>query len=187
MLTMLPSWAAKKPLFGKLFLTPAQRQVVDAQRAAYLAQVSPEQTPSVLAVARPQKKIKKSARRVPELSLSSIITTPKGRLVRLNGKYVSHRREGYRVESIPNSNEALFSIKGKTVRIQVGETYVPVKKKVLKTYVLVPKQAQKTKPEKLKTVPTSSTSATQKQDKAVQDMSAQLAKLKKISELMKQQ
>lgn len=186
MLIVLSASATEKPVFGKLFLTPSQRQAVDQQRAAYFGHVTPDRSSPVLAAAKPKNQKKKTARLAPKLSLSSIITTTDGQLVRLNGKYVKQSRLGYKVESIQNSNVAKVSIRGKAISLQVGETYVPAKKKALKTYVIEPNQGAKVKQEKLKGLPTNVSTHSRGQDKTVQNMNAQLVKLKKLTELMGQ-
>ncbi|WP_024851521.1 hypothetical protein [Hydrogenovibrio kuenenii] len=172
-----PVYAAES--LGKIFLSPQQRALIEQQRKAYLQkQQVKTQTETDK---KPIAKKTKSARLAPDLSLSSIITTPEGQSFRLNGQYVKSSKAGYKVhQGQTNTSSTKVSLHGKVIRLKVGETYVPVKGKVEKTYVVTPIKQK----EKLKLNTPSAVSALTEDEKRL-DLSAELKTLQRLTQAAK--
>lgn len=172
-----PVYAAES--LGKIFLTPEQRALIEQQRHAYLQkQQMKTQTETDK---KPIAKKTKSARLAPDLTLSSIITTPEGQSFRLNGQYVKSSKAGYKVhQGQTSTNSTKVSLHGKVIQLKVGETYVPVKGKVEKNYVATPiKQTEKLK---LNTPPAVSAVT---EDERQLDLSAELKTLQRLTQVVK--
>ncbi|WP_155837665.1 hypothetical protein [Hydrogenovibrio marinus] len=166
--------------FGKLFLTPQQREQINQQRQAFLYKeqgVKPAASQQKAAV-KPSKSTRLGS---PVLTLSSIITTPEGQLFRLNGKYVKHDKSGYRLkQNLQEPHSAQVLLKGKEINLKVGETYVPGKDKKVKSYLITPKQKQ----EKIKLSSVREVSPASSNEQQM-DLSSQIENLQRLTELTK--
>ena len=177
-LVRVPVYAGET--YGKLFLTPQQREQINQQRQAFLHKeqgIKPDASQQKVAV----KSSKSTRLGSPPLTLSSIITTPDGQLFRLNGKYVKHDKSGYRVQQ--NSQElhsAQVILKGKEINLKVGETYVPGKGKKVKSYLMAPKPKQ----EKIKLSSVKGASPASSEEQQM-DLSSQIENLQRLTELVK--
>lgn len=180
LLCLVKGTALAEESFGKLFLTPAQRAVIDQQRRDFLEN---QQTNIQQATrTKPTQKKKKSARLAPKISLTSVISTPEGQSYRLNGQYVKSSKSGYKIlKNGERPDAAKLSLHGKTVHLKVGETYLPVKNKVEKNYKIHPPKKQ----EALKLHPSSNKLSTKRVDKSQSDLNAELKVLKALSKAVK--
>ncbi|PLA75588.1 hypothetical protein CYQ88_01085 [Hydrogenovibrio sp. SC-1] len=129
-----PLWAGEEEM-QRLFLTQKQRADIDQKRAIYLKYPlqTPEDRSRFDALNLPEPKGKNTPRsKLPSpVSVSAVVLLPNGdQLVRINQKFYK------RSSSSQSATETAVSVQGNQVWVPVGETYLPDKKRSLKSYQL---------------------------------------------------
>lgn len=140
-LAMVPTVWAEDVEMQRLFLTPQQRADIDQKRAIYLKypMKTPEDRSRFDSLNLPNPKVQKTPLSNPTgpVSISAVIRLPNGeQLVRINQKFYK------RASSQDSATEAEVSVRGQTVLVPVGESYLPDKKRWLKNHQLNKKGGQ---------------------------------------------
>lgn len=121
---------------NRLFLTPEQRQVVEAERQSYLKRHKIRPVENNFIVTTEKKPEAKPRISLPShLSVSAVIITPDGRkLVRVNERYNALPKKTKLDEQQTSLKEVGLKVDGKLVEIPLGETYLPRSGKTVKSY-----------------------------------------------------
>lgn len=133
---------------GTFFLSAEQRKYIDNQRAIYLGKETKLGMKSH-ASEESKPKQKPEVRLPSALTVTSIIVSPEGKMIRINDQYIKHSKGEVKVvQSQTNANSASLLLNGKAIDVDVGETYLSKSGRTVKTYRL-----QKTSPNvKFKTI-----------------------------------
>lgn len=119
----------------RLFLTPEQRQMVEAERQTYLNRQNVKPLAIKSTAPKTNKSVKKQIKLPGSISVSSVIITPDGRkLVRINDHYGKLPIRTRVDKSQTSSSEIALKVNGKLVEVPLGETYLPRSGKTIKSY-----------------------------------------------------
>ncbi len=124
---------------AKFILTEDQRADINLQRESYINSLKNKSTSkeTVVLGIRTKNKTKKKVRKVSKkISVSSIIVSPhNGKLVRINGKFVSENlKEIKLIQDQTSGNSAKLIINGKSIIVPVGKSYLTNSQKVVDIY-----------------------------------------------------
>ena len=120
---------------AKFILTEDQRADINLQRESYINSLKNKSTSkeTVVLGIRTKKKVRKVSKKI---SVSSIIVSPhNGKLVRINGKFVSENlKEIKLIQDQTSGNSAKLIINGKSIIVPVGKSYLTNSQKVVDIY-----------------------------------------------------